>query len=114
MIEIYVRAEKHKQGEVDMKKLTVIFVFVLLATAVLSVAVVQAAPSDKACWGQATKVFAQTGEMGEHASGYDTPRYGLRNLARELYADGTISDNTMQALGAFVAEALGLEIDACM
>ncbi len=77
-----------------MKKLTVVCVFVLLATAVLSVAVVQAAPSDNACWGQATKVFAQMGAMGDHASGYDTPRYGLRNLARAPYMSRATSPTT--------------------
>lgn len=39
---------------------------------------------------------------------------GLRNLARAVFEQGVIPDDTMQALGAFVAEALGLSIDACM
>jgi hypothetical protein len=95
-----------------MKKLVVL----LLVTVLLVLAVVPALaqPSDNACWGQASKVFAQTGEMGEHSSEMPTPRAGLRNLARMLYEDGTIPDDSMQALGAFVAAALGLEIDACM
>jgi hypothetical protein len=80
-----------------------------LAPAVSSVA----APSSNACWGQATKVFAQMGLMGEHASSFETPRLGLRNLARALHAEGVIPDDSMQALGAFVAAELGLEIDAC-
>lgn len=67
-----------------------------------------------ACWGQATKVFAKTGEMGEHASQQPSPRLGLANLARALYLAGEIPEPTMQALGAFVADALGLSIDACM
>lgn len=66
-----------------------------------------------ACWGQATKVFAQTGEMGAHASAEPTPRLGLANLARALYDQGVISEPTLAALGAFVADALGLSIDAC-
>ena len=66
-----------------------------------------------ACWGQATAVFAQTGIMGEHASQEDTPRLGLANLANALYDAGVIEDNSMAALGAFVADALGLSIDAC-
>lgn len=71
------------------------------------------AHSGHSCWGQATKVFAQTGVMGEHASQQPTPRLGLRNLARALYNDGVIEEDSMQALGAFVADALGLSIDAC-
>lgn len=72
------------------------------------------APNDNACWGQATRVFAQTGEMGAHASAQETPRVGLRNLARALYEAGVIDEDTLQALGAFVAAELGLSIDACM
>jgi hypothetical protein len=72
-------------------------------------------PSAQACWGQATKVFAQTGEMGEHSSSFaGDPRLGLRNLARALYEQGVIPDDTLQALGAFVAAELGLSISACM
>jgi len=70
--------------------------------------------ASKACWGQATKVFARMGEMGEHASEQPNPRDGLRNLARYLYDEGVIEDDTMEALGKFVAEAYGLSIDACM
>ena len=74
-----------------------------------------AAPGEKACWGQASKVFAQLepGTMGDHSSSYDTPRLGLRNLARDLYEDGVIEDDTMQALGKFVVSELGLDIKAC-
>lgn len=74
----------------------------------------QAVPNDRACWGQATRVFAEMGEMGEHASQQPTPRFGLRNLARLLFDAGVIPDDSMQALGAFVAAELGLSIDACM
>jgi hypothetical protein len=73
-----------------------------------------ATPSDQACWGQATKVFAATGELGQHASSEPTPRLGLANLARALFAQGVIPAPTMQALGAFVAAKLGLSIDACV
>jgi hypothetical protein len=66
-----------------------------------------------ACWGQATALFAQMGLMGEHASSFDTPRLGLRNLARALYEQGVIEADTMQALGAFVADELGLDVAAC-
>jgi hypothetical protein len=69
--------------------------------------------SQQSCWGQATQEFAQMGAMGEHASGFETPRLGLRNLARALYEQGVIEDDSMQALGAFVADELGLSIDAC-
>jgi hypothetical protein len=71
-------------------------------------------PAANACWGQATRVFAQMGLMGEHASGFETPRLGLRNLARMLHEQNIIPDDSMQALGAFVAAELGLSIDACM
>ena len=73
-----------------------------------------AGPADAACWGQASKVFARMGEMGEHSSSFETPRLGLRNLARALYDNGDIEDDSMQALGAFVAQAEELSIEACM
>ena len=73
-----------------------------------------AASNNQACWGQATAVFAATGQLGQHASSEPTPREGLANLARALYAQGTIPAPTMQALGAFVAGQLNLSIDACM
>jgi hypothetical protein len=73
-----------------------------------------AAPNDQACWGQATAVFAATGQLGQHASSEPTPREGLANLARALFDQGVIPAPTMQALGAFVAAQLGLSIDACM
>jgi hypothetical protein len=76
------------------------------------------APSSRAagesCWGQASAVFARLGLMGEHSSSFDNPRLGLRNLARQLYEANVIPDDSMAALGAFVAAELGLEIDACM
>ena len=91
-----------------------IFVLVALVVAMaLPAGVAGAAPADEACWGQATKAFAQMGEMGEHASGFETPRLGLRNLARQLHEQGILEDDTMQALGAFVADELGLEVEAC-
>jgi hypothetical protein len=79
----------------------------------LTAPAVQYAAAPNACWGQATKVFASTGVMGEHASQQANPRLGLANLARALYQAGAISEPTMAALGAFVADALGLTIDAC-
>lgn len=69
--------------------------------------------ADQSCWGQATKVFAQLGEMGPHSSGQPSPRLGLANLARALYDLGVISAPTMEALGQFVADELGLSIDEC-
>lgn len=51
--------------------------------------------------------------MGEHASQQETPRLGLRNLARALDEAGVIPDDSMQSLGAFVADQLGLSIEAC-
>jgi hypothetical protein len=91
--------------------LMIVLVIVLVAAAFGATGA--QAQDDNACWGQATAVFAQTGEMGEHASQQPTPRLGLRNLARALYDAGVIGDDTMQALGAFVANELGLSIDAC-
>jgi hypothetical protein len=44
----------------------------------------QYAAAPHACWGQATKVFAQLGEVGTHASQQGTPRLGLARLARAL------------------------------
>jgi hypothetical protein len=73
-----------------------------------------ATPNEHACWGQATKVFAATGELGQHASSQPTPRLGLANLARALFDQGVIPAPTLQALGAFVAAQLGLSIDACI
>jgi hypothetical protein len=99
---------------VNVRKLFVLSILVLLLSAAFASTVAQAAPDDDACWGQATKVFAQTGEMGEHSSQQPNPRLGLRNLARALYDAGVIDADSMQALGAFVATELGLEISACM
>ena len=70
--------------------------------------------NDQACWGQATAVYAQMGEVGEHSSQFPTPRDGLRNLARYLADEGVIPDDSMQSLGAFVAAELNLTIEACM
>ncbi len=95
-----------------MKKFTILMVLVFLL-AFSSIAVFADGEDDNACWGQATAVFAQTGEMGAHSSQQPTPRLGLRNLARALYDAGVIPDDTMQSLGAFVANELGLSIDAC-
>ena len=95
-----------------MGKLSVLAVLALLLVLAL-VATVQAAPSDQACWGQVSKVYAKMGDMGPHASEPATPRDGLRNLARYLYEEGAIDDDTMQALGAFVATEFELTIDAC-
>lgn len=76
--------------------------------------VVAAASTDSAaCWGQASRVFAQMGEMGAHSSQQANPRLGLRNLARALADQGILSDDSMASLGSFVANSLGLSIDAC-
>jgi hypothetical protein len=71
------------------------------------------ASADSSCWGQATKVFAQTGEMGEHSSSFPTPRLGIRNLARALADADVIPDDSMAALGSFVVDELGLTVEAC-
>ena len=95
-----------------MKKLATMFVLVVLLT--ITAIPVAADTNDNACWGQATAVFAQMGEMGEHSSQQSNPRLGLRNLARLLFEAGVIPDDSMQSLGVFVADELGLSIDACM
>jgi len=86
---------------------------VLMISATWTASTVHAAQSPSSCWGQASAVFARTGEMGEHASAEPTPRLGLRNLARALADAGIIPDDSMQSLGQFVADALGLTIEAC-
>jgi hypothetical protein len=116
MIKVAQKTLIHIYGGVGVKRITflsVVLALVLLVSAFLLPASAQAGPSPNACWGQATKVFAQMGEMGEHASQFPTPRLGLRNLARALYESGAIPDDSMQALGAFVAAELGLSIKAC-
>lgn len=91
-------------------KVIVLVVVATLASFGIAIAQVQASA---ACWGQATAVFAQMGEMGQHASEQPTPRLGLRNLARALFEAGVIPDDSMQSLGAFVADELGLSIYDC-
>lgn len=86
---------------------------VATATVLIAATPALANPPWAACWGEATAAFAQTGEMGEHASQEPTPRLGLRNLSRALYDGGVIDEDSMAALGAFVASELGLSIDAC-
>jgi hypothetical protein len=85
----------------------------LLAFAAAPVAAKKGGNQDAACWGQASAVFARMGEMGEHSSSFETPRLGLRNLARALYNAGAIPNDSMAALGQFVAAELGLSIEAC-
>ena len=71
------------------------------------------ASADASCWGQATKAFASTGTMGQHASEQEEPRLGLRNVARALADAGVLADDSLEALGAFLASASGLEVAAC-
>jgi hypothetical protein len=97
-----------------MRKASVMLVLALLGSVLLVPSVAQADSSQEAaCWGQASAVFAKTGEMGLHASQQPTPRLGLGNLASALYEAGDIDDDSLQALGAFVAGELGYSIKAC-
>ena len=96
-----------------MQKRIFLVMAIVMVLALLFAATASAGPNNNACWGQATKVFAQTEGMGEHASQQPNPRLGLRNLARDLYASGVIEDDSMQALGVFVVSELGLTIEAC-
>lgn len=99
-------------------KLHIIAIVIALVLALVAVPVLANSGND--CWGQATAVFAQTGEMGKHASQESTPRLGLRNLARALYEADVIADDSMGTLGQFVATSLvdengdPLTIEACM
>jgi hypothetical protein len=93
--------------------LVIVLAMMLVFAGSAGAASAQAAPGGNACWGQASAVFAQTGEMGEHSSQQANPRLGLRNLARALYDAGAIPDDSMHSLGVFVADALGLSIEAC-
>lgn len=97
----------------EMIRLTCILALASLAALPLSASAETANPQ-QACWGQATKVFAQTGVMGAHASQQPSPRLGLRNLARALFEAGIIPDDSMYSLGVFVSSELGLDIEACM
>ena len=94
-----------------MRKITLIFSVSLVTICLLGSA--SAFARGNSCWGQATAVFAQMGAMGEHASSFPTPRLGLRNLARALAEMGVIPDDSMASLGAFAANELGLEVNAC-
>ena len=96
-----------------MKKLITIFAAVALFM-ILALPVSAETTTSQACYGQASAVFAQMGEMGEHASSYETPRLGLRNLARVLADAGILPDDSMTSLGQFVANELGLSIEACL
>jgi hypothetical protein len=85
-----------------------------LTAAVLSILLMTSAVSaGPSCWGQASAVFAQTGDLGQHSAGFGTPRLGLRNLARTLHDADIIPDDSMEALGGFVADEFGFTIDAC-
>lgn len=75
---------------------------------------IESAANENACWGQASAAFAQAGEMGYHSSNQSNPRLGLANLADLLFEAGIIEEGSMQALGAFVADAWGVTIDACL
>lgn len=83
----------------------------LIALALLAAA--PAAAQGNSCWGQASAVFARMGLMGDHASQQDEPRVGLGNLARILFEQGIIPEPTLAAMGAFLADVLGLSIDRC-
>jgi hypothetical protein len=56
----------------------------------------QSVTTSQACWGQASQVFARMGLMGEHSSSSDTPRPGLRNLARAPYEQGILTRSALK------------------
>jgi len=86
---------------------------IALLAGVISASTTAFAGPGNSCWGQASAVFAQMGLMGEHSSEQGEPRLGLANLARALYDLGVLSEPTLAALGAFVVDELGLDIDSC-
>jgi hypothetical protein len=92
----------------------IIIVFGLTLVTLCFVSSLSAFALENSCWGQATAVFAQMGYIGEHASQQEEPRVGLANLSRGLYEAGIIPDDSLQALGAFVANSLDMSIDECM
>ena len=96
-----------------MKGLRTGLVTIAVAASSIAMASPGSAASDNACWGQVSAAFAQQGRMGEHASSFESPRLGLRNLARDLYSLEVLPDDSLQSLGAFVAQAEGLVIEAC-
>ena len=98
-----------------MKKVIILLALIFVFSLVLAPVPAEAYEQD--CWGQATAVFAQMGEMGEHASQEPTPREGLANLARQLYDDGNgvLAEPTLQALAAWLVSIdPNLTVDACM
>jgi hypothetical protein len=98
-----------------MKRSLSVAVLVLLFSLLLIGSVQADTDNGSACWGQASAVFAHMGEMGLHSSEQPTPRLGLRNLARALYDQGLIPDDSMQSLGAFVVSVdPELTVEACM
>jgi hypothetical protein len=98
-----------------MRKVTVALVLVA-ALALLALPALAGTDNEAACWGQATAVFAQMGEMGEHASEQVVPREGLGNLARRLYyEEGVLDGPTLQDLAAWLVSIdPDLTIEACM
>ena len=95
-----------------MRKLIVILALVFFFALVLVPAPAQAYTD--ACWGQASAAFAQTGEMGKHASQQAEPRDGLANLARDLYKADVLGEPTLQALGAWLVSIdPDLNVAAC-
>jgi hypothetical protein len=100
-----------------MKQIVLLLMLVALVLAGLSLAQTSASATDQeqACWGMLSAIDGQLGVMGEHASSFaPEPRIGLRNLARYAQEQGWIEDDTLQALGEFLNDALGLEVEACM
>ena len=94
-------------GEKRMKKIS-IFVLAGLLMAISSHLAVADEPANPQCWGVVTSQMAIASQgMGEHASGFDSPRAGLGNVARSL-GFPHISD-----LGSFLAGIDGLEETVC-
>lgn len=97
-----------------MKKWIVALALVFLL-ALLSLPASADTDNDQACWGQASAVFARMGEMGDHASQQETPREGLANLARRLFAEEGVGDGSLQGLAAYLVSIdPNLTVEACM
>lgn len=108
-----IRRSLFAQRGAPMKLLRTCLVTMAVIASSIAVATPGSAQDGNACWGQASAAFAQLGVMGEHASSFESPRLGLRNLARDLHSMGALPDDSLRSLGIFVAEAEELSIEAC-
>ena len=87
-----------------MKKLAMLIILVFLMALTALPALADTATYDS-CWGMASKAFAISGKMGEHARDATEPgdgREGLGNLAHQYYEANLIPEDSLAALGALI------------